>query len=58
MTKLTGYEAIEAKAANESVVLCKYNDPTEDARENLTVEEAREVAKEDPSLIYADVDAH
>jgi hypothetical protein len=58
MTKLTGYEAIAAKEINDAVVLCKYNDPTEDARENLTVEAAREIAKEDPSLIYADVDAH
>lgn len=54
MRKLTGYEAIEAKEQNDAIVLCKYNDPTEAARENLTVEEAREIAKEDPSLIYAE----
>lgn len=51
--KLTGYEAIEAKEQNDWIALCKYNDPTEGARENLTVAEAREIAKEDPSLIYA-----
>ena len=51
-TSLTGYEAIEAKEQNDSIVLCKYNDPTEDARENLTADEARQIAKEDPSLIY------
>lgn len=50
---LKGWAAIEAKEQNESVVLCKYADPTEDARENITVDEARQVAKEDPSLIYA-----
>ena len=49
----TGYEAIEAKENNSSVILCKYADPIEDARENLTADEAREIAKEDPSLIYA-----
>jgi hypothetical protein len=51
--KLTGWEAIEAKEADESVVLCKYSDPAEDARENLSAEEAREIAKQDQSLIYA-----
>ena len=54
--KLTGIKAIEAKEKNAAVVLCNYNDPTEDARENLTAQEAREISKEDPSLIYADVE--
>lgn len=52
-TKLTGYEAIEAKEENSNIVLNKYSDPTEDARGNLTIEEARDIAKNDPSLIYA-----
>lgn len=34
------------------LVICKYADPIEDAREGLTVDEACEVAAEDPSLIY------
>lgn len=32
--------------------LCKYNDPIEGPRHNLTVREAKAVAREDPSLIY------
>jgi len=50
---LTGYAAIEAAEADPSIIICKYNDPTEPAREGLTVEEAREVASEDDGLIYA-----
>jgi len=50
-----GLEAIESKEEDDSVVLNKYNDPIEDARENLSVEEAREIVKEDPSLIYAKI---
>jgi hypothetical protein len=48
---------IEAKEQNDAIVLRKYNDPIEDARENITVEEARQIAREDPSLIYAEIDA-
>ena len=50
----TGWEAIKAKEQDAAVVLCKHNDPTEAARENLTAAEAREIAKEDPSLIYSE----
>jgi hypothetical protein len=49
----TGHEAIELADADASVILSKYADPTEDAREGITVDEARQIAKEDPSLIYA-----
>lgn len=56
MKKLTGIEAIEYAAAN-SMTLSKYTDPTEESREGLSVEEAREVAKEDPSLIYLEISA-
>lgn len=52
--KLTGYAAIDYAEAN-GLTLSKYNDPTEDAREGLTPDEARKVASEDPSLIYAAV---
>lgn len=54
MTRLTAHDAIEYAAAH-GLTLNKYADPTEDAREGLTVDEAREVAAEDPSLIYVDV---
>ena len=49
----TGHEAIELKESDDSVKLNKYNDPIEEAREDISADEAREIAKEDPSLIYA-----
>jgi hypothetical protein len=39
-------------AASAGLNLCKYADPTEPAREGLTLNEALEVAREDASLIY------
>jgi hypothetical protein len=51
--KLTGIEAIEYAEAN-GLTLNKYNDPTEDAREGLTPEEARKIAREDSGLIYVE----
>ena len=53
--KLKGYQAIEAKRQDDTVILCKYNDPFVGARENLTVEEAMNIAREHPSLVYAEV---
>ena len=50
--KLTGHDAIAAKELDASVVLCKYNDPIESARDNISIEDARGIAREDPSLIY------
>lgn len=50
--ELTGYEAIKAKEGDPSLRLCKYQDPVEDAREDLTLAEARDIASEDPSLIF------
>lgn len=53
--RITGMDAIswaEMFGAN----ICKYADPTEGAREGLTMGEAWEVAREDPSLIYVDAD--
>lgn len=55
MKHLSGYEAIEY-AERCGLKLNKYNDPTEPAREGLTVEEAEQVADEDPGLIWIDVD--
>ena len=49
--KITGYTAIKV-ATIEGRVLCKHADPTEDARDDLSVDEAREVAAQDPTLIY------
>lgn len=53
--KLKGYEAINYAEAH-GLTLSSYNDPTEDARNGLTPEEARRIASEDPNLIYLDVD--
>lgn len=52
--KLTGYTAI-SYAEDHSMLLSKYADPIEDAREGLTPSEARAVAKEDPGLIYLEL---
>jgi len=49
---LTGHDAIDYAVAHH-LPLNKYTDPTEGAREGLTVEEARRIAAEDPSLIWA-----
>jgi hypothetical protein len=54
--RLTGTEAINYAEANE-LTLSKYNDPIEDACEGLTPDEARKIVREDPSLIYIDVEA-
>ncbi len=53
MAKIAGIVAIEY-AAVHGLPLSKYSDPIEGARENLTVDEAREIAREDPALIYVD----
>lgn len=50
-TTVTGTKAIEL-AERLGLPLSKYADPTEGEREGLTVAEAREIAREDPSLIY------
>lgn len=50
-TKMTGTVAIEYAEAH-GMTLSKYADPTEGARTGLTIDEARDVAKEDPGLIW------
>lgn len=49
-----GAKAIEL-AESTGAQLHKHADPTEGARD-LTIEEAREVAKEDPNLVYVVVE--
>ena len=51
---LKGQDAIRI-AARDGITLRKYADPIEDARDGLSADEAAEIAKEDPSLIYATV---
>lgn len=52
--RLTGSAAI-AYAESHDLSLSKYADPTDGAREGLTVEQAREIAAGDLGLIYLDV---
>jgi hypothetical protein len=54
--RLEGYKAIKYAEAH-GLNLEKYTDPTEEARQDITPEEARGIAKEDPSLIFLDADA-
>lgn len=49
--RLEGWEAIKY-AEEHGLSLRKYSDPTEDAREDLTPDEARAVAREDPRLVW------
>lgn len=56
MATLIGNQAIEAAVAH-GLRLNKYEDPTEDAREGLSVAEAREVAAQDPSLIWVEAES-
>ena len=50
MAKIKGHAAIEM-AETTGVPLCKYADPVDGARA-VSIDEARAIAKEDPSLIY------
>jgi hypothetical protein len=54
--RITGTDAIEAAVNNDAITLHKYADPTEGERHGLTVDEARQIAREDAGLIWADVD--
>lgn len=49
--KITGTQAIKVAAATGRL-LCKYADPIEDARTDVTVAEATDIASEDASLIW------
>lgn len=55
MKKITGWTAINAKENNSEIILNKYADPTEEAREDISLKEAEEVAREDASLIWAEI---
>ena len=53
--KLTGLAAIDIAEAN-GLPLNKYEDPIEDARTGLDIDEARKVAGEDHSHVYIHVE--
>ena len=48
------YGAAIYDARKAGLILCKYADPTEGERRDLTDEEAADIAREDISLIYVD----
>jgi hypothetical protein len=50
-----GSNAIELAERTTKVQLNKYTDPTEEACEDISISAAREIAREDPGLIYATV---
>ena len=56
MKKLTGIKAIEYKRLHPEVELNKYNDPTEEERFDLSVEDAEEIARDDAGLLYVEID--
>ncbi len=53
-TRLQGLEAI-GYALAKGLTLNKYADPIEGPRHSLTIDEAREIASEDPALIFLDI---
>lgn len=53
--RLSGLCAI-SYAEVYGATLCSYDDPTEKGREDLTVAEARAIAREDASLVYVDME--
>lgn len=52
---LTGHAAID-HAEVLDLRLSKHADPVEGERHDLSVDDAREIAKADPSLIYIQID--
>ena len=55
MKRITGWDAIEY-AEQHDLLLNKYDDPIEVDREGLSIEEAEDVARVDPGLIYLDIE--
>lgn len=55
MTTLKGHDAITAKTRDRNICLCKYSDPVEPFRPNISLEQALDIADEDVSLIFAEI---
>lgn len=53
--RLTGRAAIDFAEHHPDVTLRKHNDPTEDARDGLTLTEARAIADVDEGLVYVEL---
>ena len=54
--KLTGHDAIDFAKTVKNALLSKYADPLEGERDDLSLEEAIEIAKEDPEIIFIEVE--
>lgn len=54
--RLFGIDAINYKEQYPEAELNKYSDPIEDARDDISIEYAKEVMCDDPNLVYVDVD--
>jgi len=54
--RLTGQTAIDY-AEKHGVLLCSYTSPIEEGREDVTVQQAEAIAREDAELIYLNVEA-
>lgn len=48
-----GYDAIELARADSSIRLNKFSDAVSDAARDISIEQAMEIAREDPGLVYA-----
>ena len=55
MLTITGSAAITYASAHW-LTLSKYTDPTSPACDGVSVEDARSIAREDPSLVYITID--
>lgn len=55
--RMTGRDAI-AYAQAHGLALSTYTDPTAEGRDGVSIEEARRIASEDPSLVYLDIPAY
>lgn len=53
---LTGWAAIAAKTTDESIILNNYNTPTDPSADDITEERACEIAYEDPTLIWCEIE--
>ena len=54
-TRLYGQGAIDYKRRHPDAELNKFRDPIEEALDDIDVDYAEEVMREDPNLIYVDV---
>lgn len=56
--RMTGRDAITYAQATLTGVLSTRTDPTAEGRDGVSIEEARRIASEDPSLVHLDIPAY